>query len=108
KILLIDSSEREVKTVVIEATPVMDLLRSKLKLSILDANLDLYEHAAENIYKIETKYVDNGVGDVNVFNFDYAFPKQDRSALEVVTTVKMKYENGKVTPYILSVKQKQY
>lgn len=107
KILLVNTSKPMSESAEVDAAYTMNLLREKLKLSILASNMELFENGSENIYKIETKFIEN-VGDVNVITLDYAFPKQDKNALEVIATVKMKYENGKVTPYILSVKQKQY
>ena len=107
KILVIDSTDPILKTQELDASDTMDVLKNKLRLSILKKNMDLFDTAAENIYDIKTKFVEN-VGNVNVFTFDYAHPKQDTNALEVIVTVKMKMENGKIVPYVLDVKQRQY
>nr|BDT29704.1 hypothetical protein BHI3_31700 [Bacteriovorax sp. HI3] len=107
KILLINRETKDLKTVELKGDETMEVLRKKLRESILPKNIKLFDDASENVTFNETKFLEN-VGDVNVITFDYSYPKSMENALEVVATVKMKYENGKVIPYILSVKQKQY
>ena len=107
KILLIDTNAVKLKTVEINAAETIKLLKDKLKQAILPINMDLYENGAENFTKIETIFLENN-GEVNVISLDYEFPKQDKSALQVIVTVKLKYSNGKIIPYILGVKQNQY
>lgn len=106
KILLVDRSGPVVKTVELDGNKTMEVMRRKLELSILPSNMELFKKGAENINEVKTDF-QNGE-QVNIISFDYSFPKQDRNALQVTATVKMKYENGVVTPYILKVEQSQY
>lgn len=105
-ILLVNRDTRELKTTELDAKFTMELLRKKLRESILPKNLELFEDASESV-QFEIKFLEN-VGEVNVITLDYSYPKSMENSLEVAATVKMKYENGKVVPYILAVKQKQY
>lgn len=107
KIFVIDSMKPVVKISELDASETMGLLKKKLRLSILKDNLELFDTAAENSNGITSKYVEK-IGNLNVFSFDYSYPKQDTNSLKVVATVKMKMENGKIIPYILEVKQNQY
>jgi hypothetical protein len=104
KVLLVDTNEHKIKTVELDAAPMMNTLREKLKKSILPKNMDLFETGAENLYSIEQRPSPND-GYLNVITLDYAHPKQEDS-LEVVATVKIKYENETLVPYILDVEQK--
>lgn len=108
KILMIESSEtNELKTTAIDATETFNLLQKKLRESILDKNIDLFDTGAINLNLVKTKFIPN-VGDVMELSFDYSHPKSDENALEVIAQVRFKYVQGKIIPFILSVKQKQY
>lgn len=104
KIILNNSRDISSKHTEIDGGLVMHELIEKVKKSILPANLHLFEDGSENITSVETKRLDSGE-EVNVFKFSYEIPKGDDGLLEVETTVRLKYENGKMTPYVLAIKQ---
>lgn len=74
KILLVNRETRDLKTVELDSQWTMDLLKKKLKESILPKNMPLFEEGSENITFNETKYLEN-VGEVNVITLDYSYPK---------------------------------
>lgn len=108
KIIAVESlDQNQIKTTIIDASETFETLHNKLKESILEKNLDLFENGAFNINNMETKFIEN-VGEVTELSLDYCFPKSDKNALEVIAQVKFKYVQGKIIPFIYSVKQKQY
>lgn len=107
KFFILDRRSDGIKAIEVDAKATNEMLSKKLRQSILPANLDLFDTGAENVSIDATKFLDS-VGQVNVFTFTYEHPKSEDNILEVVVTAKLKYENGKVIPYVLNVKQRQY
>jgi hypothetical protein len=104
KIILNNPRDLNTQHIELDGGLIMKALYDKVKKSILPANMYLYENGAETISNVETKRLASGE-EVNVFSFSYEIPKGDEGLLDVVVTTRLKYENGKMTPYVLNVKQ---
>ncbi len=106
-ILLINTSNNKLETTQFDGFELQKQILEKLKLSILDKNIRLFEEGAVYFMENETEYVEN-VGYVNKIKFDFSIPKSDENSLEVKVAVKLKIIDGKLTPFILKVEQRQY